>query len=163
MGFIDENRPHNCRRFITLKFNRPFSEVVKTIGFTEEARHDTRRITEKTRKDQRRSKDAGDFLEATPDVRLPRSMDRFAIWFFGEKDNFLDSVRHFGTCEKSVVDKELHVTKTFGSVKLVAEVNRDAVCIKKTVMKTVPVDEWDCQPLLSPAEIQQIGQERHLR
>jgi hypothetical protein len=99
------------------------------------------------------------FLEATPDVRLPRSMDRFAIWFFGEKDNFLDSVRHFGTCEKSVVDKELHVTKTFGSVKLVAEVNRDAVCIKKTVMKTVPVDEWDCQPLLSPAEIQQIGQE----
>lgn len=100
-----------------------------------------------------------DFLEANPEVKLPRSMDRFAIWFFGEKNTFLESVKHFGTCEKPIVDKELHVTKTFGGVKLVAEVNRDAVCVKKSVKRLVEVDQWDCQPLLSKAEIQQIGQE----
>jgi hypothetical protein len=101
-----------------------------------------------------------DFLEANPQVTLPRSLDRFAIWFFGEKDEFLQSVKHFGSCEKSIVDKELHVTKMFGSVKLVAEVNRDQRLHKANVMKTVQeVDEWDCEPLLSQAEIQQIGQE----
>jgi hypothetical protein len=100
-----------------------------------------------------------DFLEANPEVKLPRSFDRFAIWFFGEKDEFLEAVKHFGSCEKSVVEKELHVTKSFGCVKLVAEVNRDAVCVKKTVKRLVDVDEYDCQPLLSASEIQQIGQE----
>jgi hypothetical protein len=100
-----------------------------------------------------------DFLEANPEIKLPNRLAQPQIWFFGDKDGFLRSVRAFGACEKKVDGHEIHVTKTFGSVKLVAEVNRDAVCIKKTVMKTVPVEEWDCQPLLSPAEIQQIGQE----
>jgi hypothetical protein len=59
MGFIDENRPHPCRRFITLKFKRPFSEVVKTIGFTEDANTDgKRRDSKETRNDKRRAKDA---------------------------------------------------------------------------------------------------------
>jgi hypothetical protein len=102
-----------------------------------------------------------DFLEANPEVDLPHQMDRFAIWFFFEKAKFLEAVAKFGTCDKSVDGKEFHVTKHFGPVKLVAEVNRDQVCTRRVETKMVEqeVETWDCLPLLSQDEVQQIGQE----
>lgn len=51
------------------------------------------------------------------------------------------------------------MVKRFGSVTLVAEINRDKVCVKKTVKRLVDVEEYDCEPLLSQVEIQQLGQE----
>jgi hypothetical protein len=108
-------------------------------------------------------RDMLDWLEANPDTELPLGFNSFEIWHSsyesGSKERFLETAKAFGTCEKSSDDKEFKVTIRFGSVKLSASIARDQVCTKRTVMKTVAVDEWDCEPLLSQTEIQQIGQE----
>lgn len=100
-----------------------------------------------------------DFLEANPEVDLPHDFGKFSIWFLFDKEPFLATVKAFGTLEKEVKGKELHAVKTFGPARLVAEINQEKICTKKTVKRLVDVEEYDCEPLLSQVEIQQLGQE----
>jgi hypothetical protein len=93
-----------------------------------------------------------DFLEANPDIPWPQCLDSARIRFYGirnnEKEIFIATARAFGTFDKEVVRDDFEITKHFGPAKLTAVIDRSEVCTKRTVMKTVLVEEWDCQPLL---------------
>ena len=98
-----------------------------------------------------------DWFEANPKVQLPNRIDNFGLWFFGDKQPFLETVKTFGSCEKKFEGRELLVTKRFGALKLVASINREKVCTLKRVVKEIQVDEWECLPLLTEEEFKEAG------
>lgn len=92
-----------------------------------------------------------DFLEAHPEVPMPHCLGRDPIAFWGgDKDEFMAVVHAFGSFEKAIDGTNFTVTKKFGSGKahIKLSIPRTEVCTKQTVIKTVPVDEWVCSPLL---------------
>ncbi len=97
-----------------------------------------------------------DWLEANPIVDIGTLIDKYTLYYFIQKDKFIEAVRAFGTCEKEVTGSYFKVTKSFGSVRLVAEIPREEVCTKRTVTKEVEVEEWVCEPLLSEKEVEEI-------
>jgi hypothetical protein len=103
------------------------------------------------------------FLEANPEVPLPNCSEEQVIQFYSfmnlEKEDFVATAKAFGTFDKEVVGDKFVIRKTFGAVTLTGSIDRTKVCTKQTVKKLVEVEEWNCEPLLSQAEFEQIGQE----
>lgn len=105
-----------------------------------------------------------DFLEQSPEVPISSHLIGPKVWFWAfapgnYKENFLAAARAFGNCDKSVDGNDFLVIKDFGSVKLTLSIPRTDICVARTVKKEVEVTEWDCPSILSPEDIQQIGQE----
>lgn len=103
-----------------------------------------------------------DWLEAHPDVPLPRDLDQgnLSILSLDSKEEALFLAREFGSCEKAWNDESLRIIKYFGSMKLSALFFREYIC-ERTVIGTEEVPEnvtpahrreivdWKCDPLLA--------------
>lgn len=99
-----------------------------------------------------------DLLAAAPEFEMPSYMDSYiqsygidTIRFHNGKDRFLAAARAIGNGEK-IYDGdtfEFHVLS--GLLRLT--VDRDAVC--RIVKPAVPA-EYECEPLLSQEEVEQI-------
>jgi hypothetical protein len=104
-----------------------------------------------------------DWLEEHPEVELPMGLlyDR-EIWvpvYDDEeaKTHFFGVAKAFGTYEKDFSDPDkIRLVKKFGHINLTTTIARHKVCTKRIVQKTVDVEEWDCEPLLSAAEMAQL-------
>ena len=97
-----------------------------------------------------------DWLEDNPhvEVNLPSGSHK---WFPSScKDGFLATAKKLGNCEKDFSDADdFSLIKHFGTASIRLTIPRSAVCRKVTVMKEV--EDWECDPLFSTAEIAEIG------
>lgn len=103
------------------------------------------------------------FLEDNPEIPLPTNSEEQVIHFWSfmdlAKEDFLATAKALGTFEKKVDGDKFLLMKKFGAVTLTASIDRSKVCTKTTVIKSVPVDEWECEPLMSQTEFETVGQE----
>ena len=60
------------------------------------------------------------------------------------REQFLDLARKLGTFEKEVSDEHYNLNRMFGPIKLQVYCDRDVVCTKRIVTKTIEVEEWNC-------------------
>lgn len=102
-----------------------------------------------------------DFIKEHPELPFPKHGASIYNWYYlgGDKDEFLAAVRSLGSFEKTIIDSgnKLRVTKAFGESKIYFEIPRSVVCRKVRVMKEV--DDYECDPLLSPEEEQLLEPE----
>lgn len=104
-----------------------------------------------------------DWLEEHPEVELPMGLtyDR-EIWtpIYNDEEakaKFFQVAKAFGTYDKDFSDPDkIRLIKRFGRVCLTTQIARNKVCTKRIVQKTIDVEEWDCEPLLSAAEMAQL-------
>ena len=101
-----------------------------------------------------------DFLEANPEVPVEPIDIKIFFHSFVEgrdKESFIKATRSLGAFEKEQSLGDFVAVKRFGSSRLKLAINQNEVCKKVTVMREV--EEWECSPLLSPAEVQELGRE----
>ena len=60
------------------------------------------------------------------------------------REQFLELARKLGTFEKEVSDEHYNLNRMFGPIKLQVYCERDVVCTKRIVTKTIEVEEWNC-------------------
>jgi hypothetical protein len=105
-------------------------------------------------------REAADALDARPEFELPRYVgSNFRIenfYYYEDKDRFLAAMRALGAGTKTQDDNYgspvLRFTIPNGRLSL--SVSRDRVC---RLVKPAQPAEYDCQPLLSPEESEQVG------
>lgn len=101
-----------------------------------------------------------DFVESRPEIELSGSFTTFylypSLWSDEGKVAFWHTIKALGSFEKDFMDTKLKIIKRFGNARICMEVSRDKVCTKRTVRKMVDVEEWDCGPLLSEAELAEV-------
>lgn len=100
-----------------------------------------------------------DFIEAHPTIPFPKHGIGVYDWYYNEadKDKFLGAARGFGAFEKKIIDghePKYQIAKHFGQSKIVFEIPQSVVCRKVTVVKEV--EEFQCDPLLSQAETDEL-------
>ena len=88
-------------------------------------------------------------LLSIPSFALSDSPD-LNLWYWSEKDKFLAAVKAFGSGKKEW-DGDYFKFRPEHSTMLKLWVNRTAVCRK------VQEEKWECEPLLTDKEIEQIG------
>lgn len=97
-----------------------------------------------------------DFYEANPDLPFD-GITQFQ-WFYDAKDKprFFNFVTAFGTFEKVIDEKnnKLRIIRRFGGSKIQVDIPQSVVCRKVTVVKEV--EEYQCDPLLSAAEMLEL-------
>lgn len=90
-----------------------------------------------------------DFLAENPKFPVPASMGHLDIyipsWNDGKgKQELAACARMLGTFEKAPDESYFKIRRDFGGASIEVRIDRSAVCEKKTVTKTVTVDEWQC-------------------
>lgn len=90
-------------------------------------------------------------LLARPNVKFPNGPYCFVGFY--EKEEFVAAVRAMGTGKKEFAScDDLHFTPT--GICLTLSIARSKVCRKIQDVK------WECMPVLSDEEVQQLGQEQ---
>jgi hypothetical protein len=83
-----------------------------------------------------------DFYEENPEMFLPEGT--LKIFSTYGKEDVIKAAKMLGTCEKQIDEDFYKLRRKFGSITLEVIETRSLVCTKRTVMKEMPVDEWDC-------------------
>lgn len=60
------------------------------------------------------------------------------------RNQFLDLAQRLGTFTKDVSDEHYNLNRMFGPIQLQVYCDRNVVCTKRMVTKTIEVEEWDC-------------------
>ena len=90
-------------------------------------------------------RETADTLESRPDVDLGNS--RFQVSFYGEKEKFLNAVRALKPGAKKMDESYVNFEPK-GTI-LNLYINRDSICRRIT-------PQYECEPLLSPSEDEEM-------
>ena len=116
-----------------------------------------------------------DWYEKHPEIPLP-SDETMTNYSVSTKEHAEALVRGLGGCEKNYDEDSFSITKKFGTVKLRFYFSRSEVCRRVVVgtkieparivpervipAKEVDIVEWECMPVLSVKQIEEVAQER---
>lgn len=93
-----------------------------------------------------------DHILSRPAFELEHSQPHIILSFY-EKEKFVNAAKALGSGKKSFHDRDLHYEPIGTCVVLM--IGRDKVCRKIQDVK------WECEPLLTGEEVEQLGQEEH--
>lgn len=96
----------------------------------------------------RRLQEQAAFLLGKPEFKTESSPHAF-FWYYGDKEGFLGAVKAVGSGKKEFTNDEVKF-RPVGFPEITIYANRNSVC--KKVQEAV----WECEPLLSAAEEEQI-------
>lgn len=90
-------------------------------------------------------------LESRPAFDTGRESVIETFWFWG-KEEFLEAAKAIGSGRKEVSGSDFHFWMTSPeNTKVGITISRDKVCVK------IQEEVWECQPLLTQAEVDAIG------
>jgi hypothetical protein len=103
----------------------------------------------------RQLKKIADYIFSRPEFEVDSTPSAY-LGHYWEREKFITMAKALGGVEKDYSGSELKIIKTIGEARLWASIARDKVCRK------VQEAKWECEPLLSVEEVEQLGTEEEV-
>ena len=87
-------------------------------------------------------RELADFYDEHPEICSDRKI--IINHYVLNRAEFLDLAKHLKPFKKDPSDKYYSLVRMFGPIKLDVYCERDLICTKRMVTKTIEVEEWDC-------------------
>ena len=89
-------------------------------------------------------RELADFLDENPDFADNNNREIIFYNYVCKQERFLELAQQLGPFEKDINDTYYTLQRTFGPIKVQVYCDRDLICTKRMVTKTIEVEEWDC-------------------